>query len=81
MLGRVDRRALVVEPENGIVFGNLVGALISQAKFDAADSVLRVVRERKIPFPIDRSEADLLYMRGEVDSAESRARAGITAKP
>jgi tetratricopeptide (TPR) repeat protein len=70
------RRALVVEPENGIVFGNLLGVLISQSKFDAADSVLRVVRERKIPFPIDRSEADLLYMRGEVDSAESRARAG-----
>jgi serine/threonine-protein kinase len=71
------RRALAVEPENGIIFGNLVGTLTSEGKFDAADSVLRVVKERKIPFPIERSEADLLYARGELDSAEARARAGV----
>ena len=51
------RRALVVEPENGIIFGNLLGVLTSQAKFDAADSVLRVVRERKILFPLERSRS------------------------
>jgi eukaryotic-like serine/threonine-protein kinase len=71
------RRALVVEAENGIIFGNLVGVLTGQGKFDAADSVLRVVRARKIPYPIDRSEADLLYIRGEIDSAEARARVGM----
>jgi len=71
------RRALVVEPENGTLFGNLIGNLIGQAKFDVADSVLRVVRERKIPFPIERSEVALLYSRGELDSAEARARAGM----
>ena len=74
------RRALVLEPENGILVGNFVGVLTSEAKFDAADSVLRVVRERKIPFPIDRAEADLLYIRGEIDSAEARARANLKSQ-
>jgi tetratricopeptide (TPR) repeat protein len=71
------RRALIVEPENGIIFGNLMGVLASEGKFDTADSVLRVVKARKIPFPIERGEADLLYIRGEIDSAEARARAGV----
>ncbi|HEU4720414.1 MAG TPA: hypothetical protein VFS59_03555, partial [Gemmatimonadaceae bacterium] len=53
------------------------GTLASEGKFDTADSVLRVVKARKIPFPIERSEADLLYIRGEIDSAEARARAGM----
>ncbi|MFL5617796.1 MAG: protein kinase domain-containing protein [Gemmatimonadaceae bacterium] len=71
------RRALVVEPENGIIFGNLAGALGDQGKFTAADSLLRVMKSRKVPYPTDRIEADLLYGRGELDSAEARARVGM----
>ena len=63
------RRALVVEPENGILFANLAGVLGDQGKFAVADSLVRVMKGRKIPFPIDRVETDLLYQRGEIDAA------------
>jgi tRNA A-37 threonylcarbamoyl transferase component Bud32/tetratricopeptide (TPR) repeat protein len=74
---RLYRRALVAEPENGIIFGNLASTLAAQGKFDATDSVIRVLKSRKAPFPTERSEVQVLYMRGEIDSAEARARAGL----
>jgi tetratricopeptide (TPR) repeat protein len=71
------RRALAVEPENGILFANLISTMGDLGKFGVADSLFRVMRERKIPFPTDRLEAELLYVRGELDSAEARARRGL----
>jgi eukaryotic-like serine/threonine-protein kinase len=72
------RRAVFVEPENSILHGNLALSLNNQGKFDAADSIFRVVKSRTLPFPgIEREEAALLYRRGELDSAETRARAGL----
>jgi tetratricopeptide (TPR) repeat protein len=72
------RRSIVVEPESGILYANLAFTLAEEGKFDAADSVYRVMRERKIAYPTDREEAGLLHLRGELDSAEAHARA--TAK-
>ena len=77
---RLYRRALVAEPENGIIFGNLAFSLANQGKFDATDSVIRVLKSRKVPFPTERGEAQVLYMRGEIDSAEARARAGLRSQ-
>ena len=71
------RRAVAVEPENGILLGNLGITLSNQGKFDAADSVYRVIRSRKLPFPMEREEVALLVRRGELDSAEARARTGL----
>ena len=71
------RRGLVVEPENGILFGNLVIVLSEQGKLDVADSVIRVMKRRRIPFPIEFLEVDLIYLRGELDSAEALARAAV----
>ena len=73
---QLTRRALVNEPENGILFGNLADVLMNQGKFDGADSVLRLMKERKLPISIEQDEAALLYVRGELDSAEVRALAG-----
>ena len=77
---QLTRRALGNEPENGILFGNLADVLMNQGKFDAADSVLRQMKERKLPISIEQDEASLLYLRGELDSAEARARAGIRSE-
>jgi eukaryotic-like serine/threonine-protein kinase len=79
---QLTRRALVNEPENGILFGNLADVLMNQGKFDASDSVLRQMKERKFPISTEPDEAALLYMRGELDSAEARARAALkSAQP
>jgi tetratricopeptide (TPR) repeat protein/TolB-like protein len=72
---QLTRRALVNEPENGILFGNLADILMNQGKFDAADSVVRTMKERKFPISTENDAAALLYLRGELDSAEARARA------
>jgi tRNA A-37 threonylcarbamoyl transferase component Bud32/tetratricopeptide (TPR) repeat protein/TolB-like protein len=74
---QLTRRALVNEPENGILFGNLADILMNQGKFDASDSVLHQMKERKFPISTEPDEAALLYMRGELDSAEARARATL----
>jgi tRNA A-37 threonylcarbamoyl transferase component Bud32/tetratricopeptide (TPR) repeat protein len=71
------RRALVVEPENGILFANLIQTLGERRRFTTADSLIRVMKARKIPFPTEPLEVDLLYQRGELDSAEARARAAL----
>ncbi|MEO8562259.1 MAG: protein kinase [bacterium] len=71
---RLYRRAVAVEPENGVILSNLAGALVSQGKLDAVDSVTRVMHERKIPYPTTRREADVLYLRGQLDSVEALAR-------
>jgi tRNA A-37 threonylcarbamoyl transferase component Bud32/tetratricopeptide (TPR) repeat protein len=69
------RRSIVVEPESGILYANLAFTMVEEGKFDAADSVYRVMRERKIEYPTEYQEGVLLYLRGELDSAEARARA------
>jgi tRNA A-37 threonylcarbamoyl transferase component Bud32/tetratricopeptide (TPR) repeat protein len=74
---KLYRRALVLEPENGVLLENLAATLANAGKFDAADSIYRVMKAKKIPFPLERDEAGLLYLRGEIDSAEARARAGL----
>ena len=71
------RRAIAVDPESGIYYGNLANTLVNAGKFGAADSVYRVMKARKIQYPTDRMEAVLLFTRGEIDSAEARARAGV----
>jgi tRNA A-37 threonylcarbamoyl transferase component Bud32/tetratricopeptide (TPR) repeat protein len=68
------RRALLVEPDNGVMMSNLAGTLISENRLDAADSLLRTMRERKIPFPTARRESHVLYLRERYDSAEQVAR-------
>jgi tetratricopeptide (TPR) repeat protein len=71
---RLYRRALSLEPDNGIVAGNLANSLAAQGKFGAADSILREVRARAPSFPIEGIEIGQLVMRDELDSAESRSR-------
>ena len=71
------RRAIVLEPDNGVIMSNLAGTLISEGRPDAVDSLLRTMRERKIPFPTARRTAHLLYNREQYDSAEKVLR-GIT---
>jgi tetratricopeptide (TPR) repeat protein len=73
---QLTRRALVNEPENGILFANLADDLMNQGKFDASDSVLRLMKERQFPISTERDHAALLYLRGELDSAEAHALAG-----
>ena len=68
---RFYRRAVTLEPQNGVILSNLGGALMSAGKLTAVDSLLRVMRERKIPYPTVRREGDLLYLRGRYDSAEA----------
>jgi tetratricopeptide (TPR) repeat protein len=72
---RAFRRAVILEPENGIILDNYAGTLINAGKVGAADSIVRVIRERKLPFSTTRRELDLLYARGEVDSATAFGRA------
>jgi tetratricopeptide (TPR) repeat protein len=71
---RAFRRAVLLEPENGIILDNFVGTLLSAGKLDAADSVVRLFHERKLPYPITAREADLLYLHGNIDSAEALIR-------
>jgi tRNA A-37 threonylcarbamoyl transferase component Bud32/tetratricopeptide (TPR) repeat protein len=68
------RRAVALEPENGVILSNLAGELLSAGKFGAVDSLLRSMHERKVPFPTARRERHLLYLRGQFDSAEAVAR-------
>jgi tRNA A-37 threonylcarbamoyl transferase component Bud32/tetratricopeptide (TPR) repeat protein len=67
---RLLRRALVLEPDNSVIMNNLAGALFSEARFDAADSLVRAMRERKSSLA-PRRTAHLLYFRERYDSAES----------
>lgn len=71
------RRSIVAEPESGILYGNLAFTLQEAGKLDESDSVFRAMRERKIAYPTLRQEAGLLFARGELDTAESLARAGM----
>src|SRR5688572_12464984 len=75
---RLYRRAVQIEPENGVILTNLGFTLITAGKLDAADSLLRDMRARKVPYPTARREADLLYLRGRYDSLEKLAR--VTAR-
>ena len=74
---RYYRRAVAIEPDNGIIVGNLVQALTSAGRLGEADSVLREVKARKLPFPMEASLASVLYLRGELDSLEALARTGM----
>ena len=65
------RRAVLLEPENGIIINNFAGTLVSAGKIGAADSLVRVIHERKLPYPTVQREMDLLYLRGELDSANA----------
>ena len=79
---QLARRALANEPENSILFGNLADVLMNEGKFDAADSVLHLMKERKLPISTELDHAALLYLRGELDSAEAHAQAGTrSAQP
>ena len=69
------RRAVKIEPENGVILTNLAGTLVAAGKLDVTDSLLRDMRARKIPYPAVRREADLLYLRGRYDSLEKLMRA------
>ncbi|MEO7458065.1 MAG: protein kinase [Gemmatimonadaceae bacterium] len=71
------RRSIAAEPESGIMYGNLAYTLQEAGKLGEADSVYRVMHERKIAYPTLRQEAGLLFARGELDTAESLARAGM----
>ena len=72
---RLYRRAVRLEPENGVIMTNLVGTLVAAGKLDAADSILRDMRARKVAFPTARRDGDLLYLRGQFDSLETMTRA------
>ena len=74
---QLARRTVATSPEDGILYDNFAFALANNGQFGAADSVYRVMRARKIQYPTDRNEAGFLLMRGEIDSAEARARAGV----
>jgi tetratricopeptide (TPR) repeat protein/tRNA A-37 threonylcarbamoyl transferase component Bud32 len=74
---RLYRRAVRLEPENGVIMSNLAGSLVATGKLDAADSLLRDMRARKIPYPTARRDADLLYLRGQFDSLETLTRATL----
>jgi eukaryotic-like serine/threonine-protein kinase len=78
---RLYRRALADEPGNGVIMSNLAGALVAAGKLDAVDSLTRLMRERKIPYPTVRRETDVQYLRGNYDSVETLTRAGIRASP
>jgi len=71
---RMFRRAVRLEPENGVILTNLAGALVAAGKLQAADSLLADMRARKVPYPTARREGDLLYLRGRYDSLEKLAR-------
>jgi len=71
---RLFRRAVRVEPENGVIQANLAGTLIAAGKLDATDSLLRDMRVRKVPYPTARREGDVMYLRGRYDSLETLAR-------
>jgi tetratricopeptide (TPR) repeat protein/tRNA A-37 threonylcarbamoyl transferase component Bud32 len=78
---RLFRRALANEPENGVIMSNLGGTLVAEGKLEAVDSLHRVMRERRIPYPTARREGDVLYLRGQFDSVEKLARATIRSTP
>jgi tetratricopeptide (TPR) repeat protein len=75
---RLYRRAVRVEPENGVILSNLSATLLAAGKVDAADSLLRDMRARKVPYPTTRRDGDVLYARGRWDSLETLAR--VTAR-
>ena len=75
---RLYRRAVQIEPENGVILTNLASTLVSAGKLDATDSLLRDMRARKVPYPTVRRDADLLYLRGRYDSLEKLMR--LTAR-
>jgi pentatricopeptide repeat protein len=74
------RRTIAVEPSSGILWSNLATALFDAGKLDEADSVYREMKSRKIEYPTDREESIVLWLRGEHDSVEARARAGIKSQ-
>ena len=69
------RRAVAVEPGNGVILANLVGMLITRGKLRDADSVVASMRARRIPYPMTRREAEIQYAAGNLDSAEALVRA------
>ena len=74
------RRTIAVEPSSGILWSNYATTLFDAGKLDEADSVHREMKARKIEYPTDREEMVVLWLRGEHDSVEVRARAGIKSK-
>jgi serine/threonine-protein kinase len=71
------RRAVAVEPDNGILLGNLAEALIQAGRFGESDSVIRAIQAKKIAYPSELHRLPLWYGRGMIDSAEAFARAGM----
>jgi tetratricopeptide (TPR) repeat protein/tRNA A-37 threonylcarbamoyl transferase component Bud32 len=74
---RLFRRAVAVEPENGVILSNLAGVLVNEGKLDAVDSINRLMKSRKIPYPTARREGDVLYLRRQWDSVERLALAAM----
>jgi tetratricopeptide (TPR) repeat protein/tRNA A-37 threonylcarbamoyl transferase component Bud32 len=68
------RRAGRLEPDNGVILSNFVATLLAAGRVDAADSLLRDMRARKVPYPTTRRDGDVLYARGRWDSLETLAR-------
>ena len=69
------RRALAVEPDNGIILNNLIATLIGVGRLQEADSAIADARARKLAFPLESSTINLRYFRGDLDTAEAVARA------
>ncbi|HET9684309.1 MAG TPA: protein kinase [Gemmatimonadaceae bacterium] len=71
---RAYRRAVLLEPDDGIILDNLVGTLLNAGKLEAADSVVHQFHVRQLPFPIAARESQLLYLHDNFDSAEALIR-------
>ena len=69
------RRAVAIEPDNGVIYNNLIGSLIGAGRLEEADSVITAARARKLAFPLESQIITLRYIRGDLDSAEATARA------
>ena len=71
------RRAVALEPDNGVLLGNLSDALTQVGRFAESDSVIRAILAKKIAYPTEPHRLSLWYVRGVTDSAEAYARAGM----
>jgi eukaryotic-like serine/threonine-protein kinase len=71
------RRAVALEPDNGVLLGNLAEALTQAGRFAESDSVIRAMQAKKIAYPSELHRLPLWYGRGMIDSAEAFARAGM----
>ena len=71
------RRAVALEPDNGVLLGNLAEALTQTGRYAESDSVIRAMQAKKIAYPSELHRLPLWYGRGMIDSAEAFARAGM----